>query len=89
MLFRWNGWNVDHIREHGINPEEAEYVVRHAAHPYPRRLGDGKYIVRGQTAAGKYVQVIYIFDPEEVRYVIHSRPLTDQDKRRHRREKRQ
>ena len=24
MLFRWNEWNVDHIVEHGVSPEEAE-----------------------------------------------------------------
>jgi len=85
MLFRWNEWNIEHIARHGIRPEEAEYVVRRAKRPYPRRLGGGKYVVRGPTAAGRCIQVIYVFDPEEARYVIHARPLTDRDRRRYRR----
>ena len=37
MEFRWNEWNIDHIAEHGVRPEEAEAVVRNAKSPYPRR----------------------------------------------------
>jgi len=80
MLFRWNGWNRHHIAEHGIFVEDAEFLVRHARRPYPRRMGQGKFLVRGQTATGLYIQVMYIFDPEDVRDVIHARPLTDRDK---------
>jgi uncharacterized DUF497 family protein len=78
--FRWNQWNVDHLAEHGISPEEAEWVVRYARPPYPEFRGEGKWLVRGQTAAGRFLQVIYIVDPEETLYVIHSRPLTDREK---------
>ena len=28
MEFRWNEWNVEHIAIHGVEPEEAEWVVR-------------------------------------------------------------
>jgi hypothetical protein len=52
---------------------------------YPLRGDDGKFLVRGQDAAGLYMQVIYIFDPPGVVYVIHARPLNDQEKRRLRR----
>ena len=86
--FRWNAWNVEHIAEHGVSPAEAEHVVNGARAPYPRYEGEGKYSVRGQTWAGRYLQVIYIFDPEEVVYVIHARPLTDAEKRRLRRTRR-
>jgi uncharacterized DUF497 family protein len=88
MEFRWNAWNVDHIAQHGVSPEEAEYVVRHARRPYPRKLAAKKYIVRGQTQTGAHIQVIYIFDPGEVRFVIHSRPLNEIEKHRFRRERR-
>jgi len=23
-VFSWNGWNVEHIARHGVDPEEAE-----------------------------------------------------------------
>jgi len=27
MEFRWNEWNVEHIAEHGVTPDEAELVL--------------------------------------------------------------
>jgi len=65
---------------------EAEYIVRHAFRPYPRRMGEGELLVRGQTAAGESLQVIFIVDPDKSIFVIHARPLTEGDKRRFRRE---
>jgi hypothetical protein len=85
--FRWNDWNRDHIAEHGILPEEAEYVVNHAAAPYPEFIGDGKWRVRGQTASGRYLQVIFVIE-DGTYYVIHARGLTDREKRQLRRRRR-
>ena len=88
MQFRWNDWNVDHVATHGVTPEEAEYVVENARSPFPRYEGDGKYLVRGQTAAGRWIQVVYVFDPPFVVYVIHARPLKESEKRATRRNRR-
>jgi len=85
--FRWNDWNIEQIDRHGIGREEAEYVVSHAKAPYPRYEGDGKFVVRGQSFSGTYMQVVYIFSPADVVYVIHARELTDSEKRRFRRRK--
>jgi uncharacterized DUF497 family protein len=82
--FRWNEWNIDHIARHGVNPEEAEYVVSHAQRPYPQAREDEKWRVVGRGRGGRWVQVIFIFDPEDVVFVIHARPLTDREKRRER-----
>lgn len=86
--FRWNDWNVDHIEKHDVRANAVEYVVNHARSPYPKREGEGKYRVRGQARDGQYLQVIYIFSPEDVVYVIHARPLTDAEKRNLRRTRR-
>lgn len=86
--FRWNEWNLDHIDGHGVSTGEAESVVRNARPPYPRRAGDGKFQVRGQAPQGRYLQVVYIFDPADIVYVIHARPLTQAEKRRSRRKRR-
>ena len=83
--FRWNAWNRDHIGEHGIPPAQAEYVVNNAGSPYPRYEGDGRYRVIGQSAAGEYLQVVFVFDPPGVVYVIHARPLSNRERRRYRR----
>jgi len=86
--FRWNEWNVDHIAKHGVEPEEAEYVVERARSPYPRKEDEGKYRMRGRTEEGQWLQVIYIFSPEYVAHVIHARPLTDREKKQERRHRR-
>ena len=81
MEFRWNDWNLEHATCHGVSPDEAEYVVEHARPPFPEEIGEEKFRVRDQTMAARYVQVIYIFDPEDVVYVIHARDLTEREKR--------
>jgi len=86
--FRWNEWNVEHIAAHGVLPAYAEYVVNRPDRGYPQRGEEGKYLVRGQDQTGTYVQVMYIFDPPGVVYVIHARRLTDIEKRRLRRRRR-
>ena len=87
MEFVWNSTNIEHIAKHGISPREAEYVVENARPPYPQKIGDGRRLVVGRLQGGQYVQVIYVRSrsvPQAV-YVIHSRPLTDPEKRRFRR----
>ena len=84
--FRWNQWNQDHMACHGVEPEEAEHVVEHPARGFPRYDGEGKYRALGQTDAGRYLQVVYIFSPAGVIYVIHARGLTGPEKRRLRRQ---
>lgn len=87
--FRWNEWNRDHIDNHGVDPEEAEWVASHARAPWPRRSGDEKFTVRGQTADGRYLQVIFVRDADAPTvYVIHARPLTESEKRQLRRTRR-
>jgi len=66
MRFRWNAWNVEHIGKHGVTPDEAQDVVGHARRPFPCYHGDGKYLVRGKTDAGRWLQVIYVFDPRSI-----------------------
>jgi len=87
MEFIWNDKNIDHIAEHGLAPEEAESVVVHARPPYPQMVGDDRRLVVGKLANGEYVQVVYVPSrsfPGAV-YVMHARPLTDDEKRRFRR----
>ena len=86
-VFRWNEWNWRHIATHGLMPEEAEYVVDRASRPYPEYIGDGKWLVRGQAADGRYMQVIFVIE-EDCYYVIHARGLTDKEKRQFRRRRR-
>ena len=81
MEFRWNDWNLDHIAKHGVTSEEAEGVCRNARRPYPRDIGDGKFIAWGKGSGGRFLQVIFITDEDGTLYVIHSRRLNDNEKR--------
>ena len=80
--FRWIEWNIEHIAGHGVSPKEAEWVVTHPARGYPTR-SHGAYTARGQTRAGRYIQVVYKIDEGDV-FVFHSRPLNEREKRRSR-----
>ena len=88
MDFRWNAWTIEHIAEHGVSPEEAEAVVLGAQRPYPQAREDDKWLVVGRGFGGRWLQLVYVFDPEERVFVIHARPLTAREKRRQRRKKR-
>jgi uncharacterized DUF497 family protein len=87
MEFRWNDWNREHLATHGVEPEEAEAVIRAARRPFPRKVEDDKWLVWGRTRGGRFLQVIFVVDPENTVYVIHARPLNEQEKRRLRRTK--
>jgi uncharacterized DUF497 family protein len=85
MDFRWNDWNVEHIGTHGVSPEEAEPLIRAARRPYPRKIHEDKWLVWGRGRGGRMLQVIFVMDDDDSIYVIHARPLTEQERRRHRR----
>jgi uncharacterized DUF497 family protein len=88
MQFRWNDWNVQHLAEHGVEPEEAEGVVQDSAAPWPLFRGDGRYLVWGRGRGERPLQVVFVIDPDASAYIIHARPLTDREKSRFRRRKR-
>jgi uncharacterized DUF497 family protein len=85
MDFRWNEWNLDHISSHGVTPAEAEAVLQLSR---PLYRGDGKYLAQGRGSGGRWLHVIYVLDDDGTVYVIHSRSMTDREKRRYRRHRR-
>ena len=88
MEFRWNDWNVEHLANHGVDPDEAEQVVLRAEAPYPKYRGEGKWLARGRGRGGRYLQVIFVLDEDDAVFVIHARPLTQRERKRHRRTRR-
>ncbi len=86
--FRWIDWNIEKVEKHGVRPEEAEFVVCNPCRPYPLLVGDEKRLEWGATATGRSLQVIYLLDADDCVFVIHARPLTDNEKRRYRRRRR-
>lgn len=88
MDFRWTEWNVEHLARHGVDPEAAEEVVLGARRRYPRRVEEDKWLVWGADGSGRLLQVTFVLDEDGRVFVIHARPLTERERRRHRREAR-
>jgi uncharacterized DUF497 family protein len=83
--FRWNDWNEDHVTQHGVSIEEAEYVAEGAQSPFPRMIEDDKRLVWGRGRGGRLLQVIFLIDEDDSVYLIHARPLAEREKSRFRR----
>ena len=53
---------LPHIHNHGVDEEEVEDVLTSPGEDRPGR--EGSRVAIGQTAAGRYLRVIYVRDPE-------------------------
>lgn len=51
-----------HIARHGVSEQEVRDVLARPLEDRPGR--DGSRLALGQTAAGRYLRVIYVADPE-------------------------
>lgn len=78
--------DAPHIHGHNVSEEE---VIEVLEQPYEDRKGrEGSRIVVGQTAAGRYLRVIYVPDPEPgsvfviTAYELAGRPLAALRRRR-------
>jgi uncharacterized DUF497 family protein len=60
----WDDDNVEHIRRHGVEPEEMEEIVYEDCHPswivrWRRRgIRDTRWTIFGQTCGGRYLIVV-------------------------------
>jgi uncharacterized DUF497 family protein len=83
--FRWIDWNLSKIEKHGLTPGDVEYVVNRAQKPYPKPMSNEKWLVVGAMRNDRMIQAIYLIEPQQNLFVIHARPLTRAERRRHRR----
>ena len=77
MQFRWIAWNRDHVAEHGVEPEEAETVIRQAEPPFPQQVGDDRLLVMGRGQGGRFLQVVYVLEPDDAVYRVQNGKITD------------
>ena len=52
----WDDENIEHISKHNVNPQEVEDVCFETH--IIRREGDRRYILSGQSANGRYLNVV-------------------------------
>jgi len=80
----WPDDRVDHIAQHGVEPEEVEEVCFGRPHVL-RTKATGKspaYYVLGQSEAGRYLFCLVLQFPDGRGYPVTARPMTDREKRR-------
>jgi hypothetical protein len=53
-----------HLWKHRVTEEEVEEVMRRPGDDFPARKGSR--IALGQTDAGRYLQVVYVLDPDRL-----------------------
>jgi len=81
----WDDWNVAHIAEHGVTPEEVDEIclrgrplVRHAG---KTRYGLPRYHVYGQTEAGRYLFIVLDREVKGIFYVVTARDMNASERR--------
>jgi Domain of unknown function (DUF4258) len=53
-----------HIHRHGVTEDEVEEVMLRPGDDFPGR--EGSRIALGQTDSGRYLQVVYVLDPDRL-----------------------
>jgi hypothetical protein len=80
---------MPHIYRHGVREDEAEDVLSNPGEDRPGK--EGSRIAIGQTAAGRYLRIIYVPDPDPnsvfviTAYELKGKPLAAYRRRRRRR----
>ena len=84
---QWTDENVEHISRHAVTPQEAEQVFR--LRPKVRRARDGRYLLLGQTAAGRYLLVVFVYLGRGTARVITARDMDEKERKHYGKRKRE
>ncbi|MCI0696027.1 BrnT family toxin [candidate division KSB1 bacterium] len=75
----WDEWNVDHIREHDVEPYEVKEVF--VNRPLIRKGREGKYLAYGQSDSGRYLTIVFAYRGQSRAYPITARDSNQKEKR--------
>jgi len=79
----WDEENIAHIAKHNVSPREVEEVCFSSSHVIFRAAG-GRYIVLGQTDAGRYLKVVVHLQRRGPARVITALDMSKKERRRYR-----
>ena len=80
-VVEWDEETVEHLARHGVHPVEVEEACR--VHPYTLRARGKRYIVLGQTVAGRYLTIILEPMGGGRMKIITARAMTPPERRRY------
>ena len=80
----WPDDRVDHIAQHGVEPEEVEEICfGRSLVLRAKSLGENPaYYVLGQTEEGRYLFCVVLHFPDGRGYPVTARPMTEKERRR-------
>jgi len=81
--FRWTRKNIQHIHRHRVKPREVEEAFLQGLDF--RGVGQGRFILIGQSEAGRWLCVVFEILGGDIAYVITAREMTQREKHRFRR----
>jgi len=74
----WDDWNIDHIQQHGVEPDEVEEALTNR--PFFRKAREGKHFAFGQTDSGRYLTVIFAHRGQGRAYPISARDSNEKER---------
>jgi uncharacterized DUF497 family protein len=80
----WDHYRIDHIAQHGVEPEEVWEVCENPLH-LAHRQGRNRYRLYGQTADGRYLFVVLEHIEGTIFKPITARDMTEGEKQNFRR----
>ncbi len=75
----WDEYNVEHIANHQVRPEEVEDIIWDDPW-FERRRGRQRYHVYGQTSGGRYLFIVLDKVDDSLFYVVTARDMTKREK---------
>lgn len=75
----WDDWNVEHIRDHEVEPYEVKEVFMNR--PLIRKGREGKYLAYGQSDSGRYLTVVFAHRVQGRAYPITARDSNWKERR--------
>jgi uncharacterized DUF497 family protein len=59
-MFNWTADNLNHIRKHGVEPEEVEQVILNGPFDlgYAARNSEDRFVQLGETNAGRILRIV-------------------------------
>ena len=83
--FNWDEWNIHHIAQHNVTPQEVEEASFNQS--ICRKTKGGLYLIYGQSDAGRYLFTVIRLQHQQIAYVITSRNMTAAEQNYYRKER--
>jgi len=80
----WDDYRIDHVADHGVEPEEVWEVCEDSLH-WARRQGRDRYRLYGQTEEGRYLFIVLEHIEGTIFKPITARDMNEGEKQKFRR----